>query len=229
MKKRAYFGLSVKVIIAVSSIIIFTSIILSWFFITRQSLFLKNFIENRIIILANSVASSSLFAVSSYPQGSSSEFLYHLGKSGLREENVMYLEIYDVNGTLLTSQSVVDENITEYLKSTPVDSSTIQSLKDTKIQKYTNNILKVGKILDIVVPIVDIDFSKYKSSKEVVVGVVRIGASLDEIKHQIEKMIKNVVLITLIAIFIGVFLSFFIIKITVGYIRKEDFILERKK
>ena len=221
MRKKIYFGLSVKIIIAVSSIIIFTSIILNWFFITGQAILLKTSIDNRVVALANSLARSSEFAVSS-PQPSK-EFLYHLGKNCLKEPNVVYSAIYDVNGEALTIQPNTNADLTKYIESTPIDVATIKKLKDTGLQKDINGISNVGEVMDILVPIISTPFDTNisESEREKVVGVVRIGVELNNINYQIEKTKKFAFLITIAIVFIGILFSFFIAGIIFKSLEKE--------
>lgn len=223
MRKEIYFGLSVKIIVVISSIIIFTSIILNWFFITGQTRILKNFIENRIAILAKSVATSSEYAVSS-PEPSM-EFLYHLGKNCLKEENVIYSAIYDAKGLPLTIQinANANENVQKYVDSTPIETGIIQNLKDTGLKKDISNILTVGEVLDVVVPIISTDYSPniQKSERYKIIGVVRIGADLSDINYKIKKMIKSSILITIMILFVGILVSFFIVGIIVKSTERE--------
>jgi signal transduction histidine kinase len=222
MRKRNYFGLSVKFIIIISSIIIFTSIILTWFFITGQSLLLKNFTENRAIILANSLATSSEYGVSSAE--TSREFLYHLTKNSLKEEDLIYSIVYDANGIPLATETITNEYVTRYISSTPIEAGTIQSLGKHRLQKDTSIISNIGEVMDIIVPIISYDYNptieKVKKNKETVIGAVRIGITLDRINYQIEKMTKSIILITLIVIVVGIALSFFLVKIIVQPIRE---------
>lgn len=222
MRKRINFNLSVKFIIIISSIIIFTSIILTWFFITGQSLLLKNFTENRAIILANSLATSSEYAVSSIE--TSKDFLYHLTKNSLKEEDLIYSIVYDANGIPLATETITNEYVIRYISSTPIESGIIQSLGKNKLQKDTSIISNFGEVLDIIVPIISYDYNptiqKYKQNKETIIGAVRIGITLDRINYQIEKMTKSIILITLIVIAVGIILSFFLVKIIVQPIRE---------
>ena len=221
MRKKIYFGLSVKIIIAVSSIIIFTSIILNWFFITGQALLLKASIDNRVIILANSLATSSEYAVSSTQPNK--EFLYHLGKNCLKEPNIVYSAIYDVNGEPLTIQTNTNADLTKYIESTPIDVATIKNLKDTRIQKDINVISNVGEVMDIIVPIISMafDMNISESEREKIVGAVRIGAELNNINYQIERIKKSVFIITIAIVFIGILFSFFIAGIIFKSLEKE--------
>ncbi len=222
MRKRAYFGLSVKVIIVISSIIIVTSMILTWFFITGQSILLKNFTENRAIVLANSLATSCEYAVSSSEP--SREFLYHLVKNSLKEEDVIYSIIYDVNGLVLTTETIANEYVIRYINSTPIESRTIQDLEQNRLQKDTSIISNVGEVMDIIVPIISTDFNTEiqikQHDRETILGAVRIGITLDRINYQIDKMTKSIILITFIVVCAGIFLSFFFVKIIVKPIRE---------
>jgi signal transduction histidine kinase len=220
MRKRIYFGLGFKFIVIISSIIIFTSIILTWFFVTAQSLLLKNFTENRAIILANSLATSCEYGVTT----SSREFLAHLTKNNLKEEDVIYSIIYDVNGILLSKENISNEDINRFLASTPIDGATIIELETSKLQKTINVLPNIGEVMDIVVPIISYDYNptiKLKASKrEVVIGAVRIGITLERINYQIEKMTKSIIIITLVVIFAGIIMSSFLVKILVKPIRE---------
>lgn len=222
MRKKIYFGLSVKFIIITSSTIIFTSIILTWFFITGQSLLLKNFTENRAIILANSLATSSEYGVSSAEI--SREFLYHLTKNCLKEEDVIYSIIYDINGIPLSTETITNESVVRYINSTPLESGTILSLEKDRLQKDSSIISGIGEVMDIIVPIVSYDYNptilKTKTNKETIIGAVRIGITLDRINYQIEKMTTSITLITLIVVFVGIGISFFLVKIIVQPIKE---------
>lgn len=222
MRKRINFGLSVKFIIIISSIIIFTSIILTWFFITGQSLLLKSFTENRAIILANSLATSSEYGVTS--SETSKEFLYHLTKNSLKEEDLIYSIVYDANGIPLATETITNEYVIRYISSTPIESGTIQSLGKNRLQKDTSVISNVGEVMDIIVPIISYDYNptieKVKKNKETIIGAVRIGITLDRINYQIEKMTKTIIFITLIVVAVGIILSFFLVKIIVHPIRE---------
>jgi hypothetical protein len=110
-----------------------------------------------------------------------------------------------------------NENIEKYVKSTPIESSLIKTLEKNRLQRDIVSISKVGKVLDIMVPILPADFSTEiklkKERKENMLGVVRVGASLNEINRQRNSMIKSAVLLTLFILFIGTIFSFLFIKI----------------
>ena len=220
MRKKIYFGLSVKFIVIISSIIIFTSIALTWFFVTAQSRLLKDFTENRAIILANSLATSSEYGVST----SSREFLAHLTKNNLKEEDVIYSVIYDVNGVLLSRECISNEDIVHFVSAASIDNNTIEELERNRLIREVNILPNIGEVLDIVVPIISYDYNptiQLKASrKEIIIGAVRVGITLERINYQIEKMTKSIIIITLVVVFAGIIMSFFMVKIIVKPIRE---------
>ena len=220
MRKRIYFGLSVKFILIISSIIIFTSIALTWFFVTAQSRLLKDFTENRAIILANSLATSSEYGVST----SSKEFLAHLTKNNLKEEDVIYSVIYDVNGVLLSRECISNEDIVHFVSAASIDNNTIAELERNRLIREVNVLPNIGEVLDIVVPIISYDYNptiQLKASrKEIIIGAVRVGITLERINYQIEKMTKSIIIITLVVVFAGIIMSFFLVKLIVKPIRE---------
>jgi hypothetical protein len=129
----------------------------------------------------------------------------------------------------LVSETIANENVEKYVKSTPIESSLIKNLEQNKIQEDIISISKIGKVLDVIVPISYTEFSSEikldKQKKEKMLGVVRIGLSLNEINSQKNSMIKSAVLLTLFILFIGIIFSFFFIKI----ISKEELSLGTKK
>jgi len=247
MSKRIRFGLNFKVIIIISSIIILTSVILSCFFIAGQTFILKGSIENRAIILANSLATSSEYGVTT----SSKEFLSHLTRNTLKEEDVLYSIIYDINGNPLALETITNEDIEKYLFSTPLEPTTIKNLEKEKLKKRTGTIQKFGEFIDVTIPIfsyeynpasalaimntkIDVPIASYdednyersnvpvniKYDKETVVGAVRIGLTLDRINYQIAEMTKSIIFLTFIVIIAGIIISFFLVKVILTPIRE---------
>lgn len=242
MSKKISFSLNFKVIIVISSIIILTAVILSCFFIAGQALILKGSIENRAIILANSLASSSEYGVAT----NSKEFLSLLTKNTLKEEDVLYSIVYGTNGNPLAIETVADDNVEKYIFSSPLESEEIKTLEKEKLKKHTGKIKNMGEFIDIVVPISSFEYipaasmsiistkigapiSSYKEDaipvnikydEETVIGAVRIGITLDRINYQIEKMTKSIVFLTLIVILAGIIISFFLVKIILTPIKE---------
>ena len=132
-------------------------------------------------------------------------------------EDILYSTIYNKNGICLVSQTRGNENIKKHVSSTPIESSLIKSLEKNRIQKDIISISKVGKVMDIMLPIVSVDFDTEiktkKEDREIILGSVRIGVSLNEINAQKNSMIRSAILLTLFILFIGAIFSFFFVKI----------------
>ena len=215
MIKKVKLGLNIKFILVTCSIILFTSILLSYFFIDKQYRLLKDFTESRVLALAESITKSSEYAIASSEPNI--EFLHHLTKDSLKNEDILYSTIYNKNGICLVSQTRGNENIKKYVSSTPIESSLIKSLEKNRIQKDIISISKVGKVMDIMLPVVSVDFDTEiktkKEDREIILGSVRIGVSLNEINAQKNSMIRSAILLTLFILFIGAIFSFFFVKI----------------
>ncbi len=220
MKRRMFFGLNFKVIIAISLVIVLTSVILSWFFVASQTLVLRGSVENKAVILASSLATSGEYGVIT----SSKEFLSHLTRNTIKEEDVLYAVIYDSNGIPLAVETVANEGIRTEVFSNSIDSVAILNLERSKIQKTSHNINNVGEIMDIMVPIVSYEnipgVKNARYDRESVVGAVRIGMALDRVNYQIDKMTRSIVILTFIVIFAGIIISFFLVRVILTPIRE---------
>lgn len=234
MEKKLSFSLSFKFVIIISIVIIFTSIVLTWFFINGQTLLLRGFVENRAIILAHTLANSSEYGVTTV----SKEFLSHLTKNTIKEEDVLYSIIYDKNGIPLSESSISDPLINQYITSTPIEPSSIMALEKSRLQKGVSVISGIGEVIEIIVPIISYDYlntansmtfpnSFSASDNGVIIGVVRVGLTLERINYQIDKMSKSIVFLTLIVVLAGIIIAIFLIKILVKPI--QELIIGTKK
>ncbi|MDD5021081.1 MAG: ATP-binding protein [Endomicrobiaceae bacterium] len=213
MKKRVSFSLGFKFTIVISVVIILTSVILTWFFVKGQTLLLKSFVENRAVILAHSLATSSEYGV----LAQSREFLSHLTKITIKEEDVLYALIYDDKGDVLSDTSVSDSSIYNYLNDVDKKQFDFVSLKETGTKKNVVFISNVGEIIEVVVPILSYDSTTGVNlgDNANVVGVVRVGLTLERIKYQIKEITKNILFLTMVVIFAGIIISSFLIKILI--------------
>ncbi|MFA7675100.1 MAG: ATP-binding protein [Endomicrobiia bacterium] len=234
MEKKLSFSLSFKFVIIISIVIIFTSIVLTWFFINGQTLLLRGFVENRAIILAHTLANSSEYGVTTV----SKEFLSHLTKNTIKEEDVLYSIIYDKNGIPLSESSISDPLINQYITSTPIEPSSIMNLEKTRLQKGVSVISGIGEVIEIIVPIISYDYlntansmtfpnSFSASDNGIIIGIVRVGLTLERINYQIDKMSKSIVFLTLIVVLAGIIIAVFLVRILVKPI--QELIIGTKK
>lgn len=215
MKKKFYFSLGFKFILIISLVILFTSIVSVWFFITTQSIISKSFIEKRVFSLANTLAVSGEYAVNTLNK----EFLNSLIKNTVKEEDVVYSIIYDVNGKQLVSNVMADKYIEQYISSTPINNKVIENLERKRLQQNVSNIKNIGNIVDIIVPILS-QGETFDSNKETVVGAFRIGFDLEKIDYLMLKMKRSVFVLTFVVTIVGVIVSYFLVKVVLRPIKE---------
>lgn len=189
-------------------------------FIKEHTLFLKSFRESSTISLANSLAISSEYGFTT----SSLVFLSHITRDALKIDDVVYSVIYDVHGITLASSIISNRKLERYILATPVEASTIQALKKHKFLKKANRIQNVGEVMDIVVPVISYDYDSgittSYNTKENIIGILRIGVSLEKIKHQIKNMTGSIIVLTVMIIVAGILISFFLVRLITRPIEK---------
>lgn len=147
MKEKTFFYLSIKVIMVVPLVMVLTSFILSYSFISKQSGTLMELVEQKVSVSAKSFANSSQYAVVDFDSNSNNtEFLYHLAKNVLKEYGIIYSTVYDVNGSTLAEQTEVNDCVKEYVRTIPIDNNLIKKLESNKLQKDIFVISNVGKV-----------------------------------------------------------------------------------
>ena len=230
-KNKISFNLSFKFIITISLIIILTSVVLSLFFIKAQTILLKSFVESKAELLAKTLASSSEYSVLSQ----SKEVLSHLTRNNINQDDVLYSVIYDKNCNILSEAENSNPKVVEYVQSTPIDPALVATLEKNKYQKELYSISGIGEIIEVLIPVLSRDslaspntlLYKRLPSEEVLIGIVRVGLSLERINYQINKMSNTILLITLIVILAGIVISSFLIKIIIKPI--QDLTIGTKK
>lgn len=194
----------------------FVSVIMIGLFIKEHTLFLKSFRESSTISLANSLAISSEYGFTT----SSLVFLSHITRDALKIDDVVYSVIYDVHGITLASSIISNRKLERYILATPV----IQALKKHKFLKKANRIQNVGEVMDIVVPVISYDYDSgittSYNTKENIIGILRIGVSLEKIKHQIKNMTGSIIVLTVMIIVAGILISFFLVRLITRPIEK---------
>lgn len=219
-KNKIPFNLSFKFIITISLVIVITSVVLSLFFINAQSVLLKGFIESKAETLARTLATSSEYGVLSL----SREVLFHLTKNTINQEDVLYSVIYDKNCLVLSETEAENPKVIAYVQSTPIEPAMVSDLETNRYHKELYSISSVGEVIDVLVPIISRDslalpstllYKKNIPSEEMLIGVVRVGLSLERVNYQIKKMTNTILLITALVILAGIVISSFFVQILV--------------
>lgn len=219
-KNKISFNLSFKFIITISLVIILTSVALSLFFINAQTKLLKGFVESKAETLAKTLASSSEYSVLSL----SRDVLAHLTRNAVNQDDVLYSVIYDKNCVVLSEAENSNPKVVSYVQSTPIEPSILSSLEKNRSQKELYSISGIGEVIEFLIPILSRDslaspntllYKRNLPSEEILIGVVRVGLSLERINYQIDKVSNWILLITLIVILAGIVISSFLVKILI--------------
>ncbi len=100
-RRRIRFGIHVKFILTIVLLIILTSIIMSWFFITREVDLIQANLRHKGGTLVRNLAYNSLYAVLTNDQ----EMLKTLVRGPISEEEVVFCLIQNAQGTVLAKSS----------------------------------------------------------------------------------------------------------------------------
>lgn len=224
-KNRIYLTLSVKLIFTISLVIIFTSVVLSLFFIDAQEKLLKGFIENKAETLARTLASASEYGVLE----SSKELLSRLTRTTITQSDVLYSVIYSTEKNFeVLAESNTDPNLMKYVLSKPINQALVSTLEKDRFQKRIYSREDIGEIIEVFIPVMSRQSSsvsnrnfsqlyyKNRPLENRTIGVVRVGFSLRRINYQIDKMTNMILFITLTVILISIIISSFLVKMLIN-------------
>lgn len=222
MKSEMRYSLSFKFTLAISIVIIITSVVLSWFFINGQSLLLQSSIENKGIIIAHGLAGSCEYGV----VAKNHDFLLSLTKDTIKKDDVLYAVIYDELGNTLAESLVPTTDINNFVTASSFDQKYIASLDKNGLQTKILNIKEIGDVVEIFVPMVSYNTGSYtfiptnpmmmpKAKTTKVIGLVRVGLTLERIKYQISKVKRSIIILTVVVILAAIIISIFLIKIII--------------
>lgn len=222
MKRKIRFNLKFKFILMIAFVIVFTAITLTAYFVYSQRSFLIGSTEKKGMDLAKRLANSNDLNVS--PQFT--DILRNSTDNALYEEDVIYSIIYDRDGQILADSGITSPEIRDYLFYSKPTSSDIL-LYDKKLMKRNSfRTKKIGEIFEVLLPMVTYDmlranigaslandYMKENDDSGEIVGIVRVGVSLERVNKEVDKITKSAVVLTIIVIIASILLSFFLIKV----------------
>lgn len=220
-------GLKIKFVLMISFLILFTSVILSGFLIKKQSQLIERELEKRAKSLVKNLAYNSEYGVLIENQ----QLLANLIKGVLREEDVMYAEIYDKNGKVLAQlaqkkhypkKKKIDESVNPndlnekgsqgQSQVTLPDKSDLYELTypitTTKVQMPKE---ELGVIFD-----KDLNLLQYQEK----IGVAKVGISLHPMRAQIAEMKNIIVLLTCLIVGIAILFTFGLVNLIIKPVEK---------
>ena len=136
----------------------------------------------------------------------------------------MYSVIYDKDCVVLSEAENSNPKVISYVQSTPIEQSILSSLEKKRSQKELYSISGIGEVLEFLTPILSREsldspntllYKRNLPSEEKLIGVVRVGFSLERVNYQIKKMVSIIVIITIIVIFVLIAMSPFLVKILI--------------
>jgi signal transduction histidine kinase len=217
MKK---FGLSLKVkfIITIALTIVLTSILLTWVSIYRQQSIQEQSIRSKTITLATTLANNA-------EQGARDrmkDMLTRLTNNTIKEEDVLYAVIYDNLGKVLAESFSPDPIVKNVIHTSPPTKEEIDSFFTQPLIERSFKTKSAGEVIEVFAPIIfyehiarrDITLLSNESlSKGFVIGVVRVGVTIERMKEQVRKTSNFLILITIGVILLGVAISAVFVKL----------------
>ena len=235
-KTKFRFSLRFKFIATITLVVVFTAIILTSFFIYSQKNLLKNSLEKRTEEIARRIANSNDLNISTQYN---KELLQYSTENALLEEDVIYAIIYDRNSVELAESGITNVEVRDFLYHNKPDNT--DTLLFGKKEPKTNNykIKNTGEVFEALVPMITYDQLRANigvslandsirdDERGEIVGIVRVGVTVETLNSQIDKLSKVVVFITIIVVLASIIVSFFLIKILLSPI--QDLSLGTKK
>ncbi|MCL2390849.1 MAG: ATP-binding protein [Endomicrobia bacterium] len=232
MKTGLRISLKVKLLTMIIGIVLSTALILTAFFIYTQRNILKNNLEKKTRDIAEIIANSSEFSISTGQE----EKLKILTANALidKEGEIIYAVIYDRDAVVLAksvTQTSIGTEIREFLSSTKPDEADPMLFWEKEKSRYFK-LKNVGKVFEVFVPIVTYDQSPKiagvslandnmgNENRGYVIGIVRVGVTIEILNKQLDSLSKSVGLLTVIVVLGSSIISFLLIKILIGPIKE---------
>jgi signal transduction histidine kinase/HAMP domain-containing protein len=230
------FGLKARFVLIISSLILFTSVILSGFLIKKQSQLIHKELDKRGESLVKNLAYDSEYGV----LVENKDLLLNLIKGLARQEDVAYITIQDRNGKILAEweqkkfspsfRKKKNYIISEVFKKGGLLGTHDYHLFEESDEEFANfsHPIQTTKVLRSKEE-VGIIFDQQMGSgiKEEKIGVAHVGVSLANMHKEIASMKSIIVFLTALVVLIGVLLTIFLVNIIVKPIQKLVFATDK--
>lgn len=227
-------GLKMRFVLIISSLILFTSAILSGFLIKKQSELIHKELDKRGESLVKNLAYNSEYGVLIENQN----FLLNLIKGLSQEEDVVYVLIQDKNGNILAG--LEKRKLTPaFIKQKEIIMS--EAFKNEGFFRkhwvseeegsgycafgYPIKTTKVERSKEELGIIFDKQMSSERRKEKI--GVAQVGMSLAYVRKEIARMKNIIVLLTTLVVGIGILLTIFLVDIIVKPIQKLVFATDK--
>ena len=228
MKTKLHFSLKFKFISVITLSVVFTALPLTTFFIYTQKNVLRTSIEKRAKKIAETMADNSNFNIIAPDE----DYLNNLTENARKgDEDVAYAVIYDINMSVLAQSCVKNVEINKFLVyNKPDPSDTV--LFGAKAGKTNYYRLKTIEVYEVIVPVVSYDQQKEivgaslannsirDDDRGEIVGLIRIGVTLEDANKKITSSSQTILTITLIVVLISIFIANIFVKAIVTPIKE---------
>jgi signal transduction histidine kinase/HAMP domain-containing protein len=227
------FGLKMRFVLIISSLILFASVILSGFLIKKQSELIQRELEKRGESLVKNLAYNSEYGV----LVENKDLLLNLIKGLALQEDVAYIIIQDRDGNILAQLGSQKFPPSSLGQKKSVTSQAFEK-KDLFTKHYEEE--KGGGFCNFSYPIQTTKVLRSKEEvgiifnqpaglgvKEEKIGVAHVGVSLANMRKEIASMKNIIVLLTALVVGIGILLTIFLVNIIVQPIQKLVFATDK--
>jgi signal transduction histidine kinase/HAMP domain-containing protein len=227
------FGLKIRFVLIISSLILFTSVILSGFLIKKQSELIQRELEKRGESLVKNLAYNSEYGV----LVENKDILLNLIKGLVLQEDVAYIIIQDRNGNILAQlesqrfppssagqkKSVTSEAFEkEGLFTIHYEEKKGSGFCNFSYPIQTTKVLRSKEEVGII-----FDQQAGFGIKEEKIGVAHVGMSLANMRKEMASMKNMIVLLTALVVGIGILLTIFLVNIIVNPIQQLVFATDK--
>lgn len=231
---RFPFGLKVRFVLIISSLILFTSVILSGFLIKKQSELIQRELDKRGESLVKNLAHNSEYGV----LVENEDMLQNLITGLSQEEDVIFVIIQDKNGNILAE--LQERRFTPTLiKQKEIITCEIFKKEDFFKEhwvleeggsgcctfSYPIKTTKVERSKEELGIIFDKQANSEKRKEKI--GMAHVGMSLSNMRKEIASMKNMIMLLTTLVVCIGILLSIFLVNIIVKPIQQLVFATDK--
>jgi signal transduction histidine kinase len=202
--------------------------VLAAFFIYTQNNVLEESLESRTENIARRIANLNEFHVSMQQKEELQDSVENARKE---DKDVIYAIIYDRNISELAKSGIENVEVNDFLfhNKPDVTDEMLFGKKNHKINSYK---LKNIQFSEVLFPIVTYDQLREIAGASLansrirdddrgeIVGIVRVGVTLENVNEKIDALSKIVVMITAVVVFVSIFLAFLFVKVLIRPIKE---------
>ncbi|UCD71362.1 MAG: HAMP domain-containing protein [Syntrophobacterales bacterium] len=214
LRRRIRFGIHLKFILVTVLLILLTSTTMSWFFITREVNLIQANLRHKGETLVRTLANSSLYSVITNNQ----EMLKTLVRGAIREEEVVFCLIQDAQGGVLAkSYSAANAGkkrelhllvCSSFIHTILLEGDEIAQQKDPV--SFRDSRVEIDPLSNLWQGLIGKPVAKNA------VGVAHLGLSLHRMDRELAEVKRNVGILILVVVGIGILITILLVDIIVN-------------